>query len=89
MEPQDLFAFLREKVELFKDFPEPRLKELLAGSRVTTFEGNEAVIEFGEEGRFLGVLITGQAEAAVTDNTGARCASTFLKRAAFSAKCRL
>ena len=70
MEPQDLFAFLREKVELFKDFPEPRLKELVAGSRVTTFEGNEAVIEFGEEGRFLGVLITGQAEAAVTDNTG-------------------
>ena len=70
MESKDLFAFLREKVELFKDFPEPRLKELIAGSRVTTFEGNEAVIEFGEEGRFLGVLITGQAEAAVTDNTG-------------------
>jgi acetate kinase len=70
MESQELFIFLREKVELFKDFPEPRIRELIDGSRVTTFEGNEAVIEFGEEGRFLGVLLSGRAEAAVTDNTG-------------------
>ena len=70
MESQELLSFLQEKVELFKGFPENRLKELIEGSRVTTFEGNEAVIEFGEEGRFLGVLLSGTAEAAVTDNTG-------------------
>ncbi|HMD69354.1 MAG TPA: cyclic nucleotide-binding domain-containing protein, partial [Chitinivibrionales bacterium] len=70
MDSKSLFTFLREKVELFKDFPEDRLKELIDGSRLTTFESNEAVIKFGEEGRFLGVLLSGQAEAAVTDNTG-------------------
>jgi|WetSurMetagenome_2_1015567.scaffolds.fasta_scaffold00234_11 acetate kinase len=70
MDSPTLFAFLKEKVELFKDFPEAGLKELIDGSRQTTFEGNEAVIKFGEEGRFLGVLLSGQAEAAVTDNTG-------------------
>ncbi len=70
MDSKSLFTFLREKVELFKDFPEDKLKELIDGSRLTTFENNEAVIKFGEEGRFLGVLLSGQAEAAVTDNTG-------------------
>jgi len=70
MEPQELLKFLLEKVELFKDFPENRLQEIIDGSKQTTFEGKEAVIEFGEEGRFMGVLLSGKAEAAVTDNTG-------------------
>ncbi|MDD5675696.1 MAG: acetate/propionate family kinase, partial [Chitinivibrionales bacterium] len=61
---------LKTSVELFKDFPETVLNELIDGSHLTTFEGNEAVIKFGEEGRFLGVLLSGSAEAAVTDNTG-------------------
>jgi acetate kinase len=70
MDSPQLIAFLHEKVELFKEFPIDRLDELVKGSRQTTFEGNEAVIEFGEEGWFLGVLLSGQAEASVTDNTG-------------------
>ncbi|MGB7569368.1 MAG: phosphate propanoyltransferase [Chitinivibrionales bacterium] len=70
MGPDELRTFLKEQVELFRDFPDNRLRELIEGSRVTTFEGNEAVVEFGEEGRFMGVLLSGQAEAAVTDNTG-------------------
>ena len=70
MGPDELRTFLKEQVELFRDFPDNRLRELIEGSRVTTFEGNEAVVEFGEEGRFMGVLLSGRAEAAVTDNTG-------------------
>jgi acetate kinase len=70
MKPEELLKFLREKVELFSDFPENRLRELIDGSKLTTFEGNEAVIEYGEEGKFLGVLLSGKAEASVTDNTG-------------------
>ena len=70
MNSQQLTDFLHNKVELFREFPIDRLGELIKGSRLTTFEGNEAIIEFGEEGRFLGVLLSGQAEAAVTDNTG-------------------
>jgi len=70
MQASDLLDFLLTKVQLFKNFPQDKLKELVAASKITTFEGNEAVIKFGEEGVFLGVLISGQAEAAVTDNTG-------------------
>lgn len=70
MESEKLFSFLKDRVELFKDMPEEKLKALIDGSRITTFEGNEAVISFGQEGRFLGVLLSGKAEAAVTDNTG-------------------
>jgi acetate kinase len=70
MDQAQLIDFLIKKVELFKDFPRDCLNDLVKGSRQTTFEGNEAVIEFGEEGWFLGVLLSGQAEACVTDNTG-------------------
>ncbi|MBN1129097.1 MAG: acetate/propionate family kinase, partial [Chitinispirillaceae bacterium] len=70
MDNKQLVLFLRERVELFREFPGDRLEALVKGSRLTTFEGNEAVIEFGEEGWFLGVLISGKAEASVTDNTG-------------------
>jgi acetate kinase len=79
MESEEVRTFLKEHVELFKDFPDNRLKELIEGSRVTTFEGNEAVIEFGEEGRSMGVLLSGQAEAAVTDNTGRKVRLSLLE----------
>ena len=87
MGPDELRTFLKEHVELFRDFPDNRLRELIEGSRVTTFEGNEAVVEFGEEGRFMGVLLSGRAEAAVTDNTGNKVGFSSLKREASSAKC--
>ena len=54
MEKARAIDFLKEKVELFKDFPPEKMDELAAGSTITTFEPNEAIIEFGEEGRFLG-----------------------------------
>jgi acetate kinase len=79
MDSPQLIAFLHEKVELFKEFPPDRLDELVKGSRQTTFEGNEAVIEFGEEGWFLGVLLSGQAEASVTDNTGQKVRLSLLE----------
>jgi len=62
--------FLRNNVAVFRDFPDARLKELVEGSRVITFEPNEAVIRFGEEGRFLGIHLEGEAEVSVTDDSG-------------------
>jgi acetate kinase len=79
MGPQDLVAFLQKNVELFRDFPPDRLAQLIDGSRMTSFEGNEAILKFGEEGRFLGVLLSGQAEAAVTDNTGRKVRLSILE----------
>ena len=72
MNSADIVEFLQNQVALFRGFPEDRLKELEEGSRVLTFEPNEAIIEFGDEGRFLGVLLDGEAQAAVTDDSGVR-----------------
>ncbi|MBD3239586.1 MAG: acetate/propionate family kinase, partial [Chitinivibrionales bacterium] len=66
----DLRAFLSSSVPLFTDLPSDRLDQLVAGSRTATFEPGEAIVEFGEEGRFMGVVLDGEAEVSVTDDTG-------------------
>lgn len=71
-------AFLKNKVEHFKDFPEDTLEKLLTQAQITTFEPNEAIIEFGEEGRFMGVLLEGQAEVSIMDNSGEKHTITLL-----------
>jgi len=70
MSVNPIMEFLLSNVALFKGFPQDRLKELAKKGQVITFEPREAVIEFGEEGRFLGVLLDGEAEASVTDDSG-------------------
>lgn len=70
MDSTETIKFLKEHVELFRDFPQNLLEKLVSEVRVTTFEPNEAIIEFGSEGRYLGVLIEGEAEASVTDDGG-------------------
>ncbi|MBN1422090.1 MAG: acetate/propionate family kinase [Planctomycetes bacterium] len=72
MGPSDAVAFLRTKLALFRDAPEDELRALVAAARIATFESNEPIIEFGEEGRFLGVLLDGEAEVSVTDDAGQR-----------------
>lgn len=64
--------FLRQHVALFADFAEPRLREIASGSRTASFEPHEAIVEFGEEPRFLGVLLEGTATASVVSNSGDR-----------------
>ncbi len=70
MTSETIVRFLRTEVSLFEGFDEERLLELVSGSRVTTFEEHEAVVEFGEEGRFLGILLEGSAEISVVDDAG-------------------
>ncbi|HLC15316.1 MAG TPA: acetate/propionate family kinase [Thermodesulfovibrionia bacterium] len=70
MNESELIGFLTNHVELFKDFPMEMFEELIKGSRVVTFERNEAIIEFGEEGRFFGVMLEGEAEASLIDDSG-------------------
>jgi acetate kinase len=72
MDGRNIVEFLKSRVSLFTGFSDARLTELVKGSRVTTFEPNEAIVEFGEEGRFLGILLDGEAEASVTDDSGKR-----------------
>ncbi len=65
-----LIAFLRQQVPLFADFPVDKLESLVSASPVTTFEPHEAIVKFGEEGRFFGVLVEGVANASYTDDRG-------------------
>jgi acetate kinase len=70
MDNHDLSNYLHTQVELFAGFPDDKLARMIEGSRIVTFEPNEAVIEFGEENRFFFVLIDGKAEVTVTDDQG-------------------
>ncbi|MDD5248428.1 MAG: acetate/propionate family kinase [Rhodocyclaceae bacterium] len=68
----ELNQFLRENVALFDGFAPAVVAEITALSELRTFEGNEAIIECGDAGSFVGVLVSGHAEISVADNTGGR-----------------
>src|SRR5690242_19260092 len=71
---EELNQFLRENVALFAGFDAAVVEVVADASDLRTFEGNEAIIECGEEGRFIGVLVSGRAEISVSDNLGGRIA---------------
>ena len=68
----DLKRFFLEQVRLFENFPADKVEEIVMKSRLSTYEGNEAILETGDEGKFIGVVISGHAEISMTDNTGTR-----------------
>ena len=74
----DLKRFFLEQVRLFENFPADKVEEIVIKSRLATYEGNEAILETGDEGRFIGIVISGHAEISMTDNTGSRVVITQL-----------
>ena len=74
----DLKRFFLEQVRLFENFPADKVEEIVIKSRLATYEGNEAILETGDEGRSIGVMISGHAEISMTDNTGTRAVITQL-----------
>src|SRR5574343_499403 len=74
----DLKRFFLERVRLFESFPADKIEEIVIKSRLATYEGNEAILETGDEGRFIGIMISGHAEISMTDNTGTRAVITQL-----------
>jgi len=72
MSETDLKRFFLEQVRLFENFPADKVEEIVARSQLATYEGNEAILETGDEGRFMGIVISGYAEISITDNTGTR-----------------
>ncbi|WP_153144636.1 acetate/propionate family kinase [Dechloromonas sp. H13] len=68
----DLKRFFLEQVRLFEHFPADKVEEIVIKSRFATYEGNEAILETGDEGKFIGVVVSGHAEISMTDNTGTR-----------------
>lgn len=74
----DLKTFFLEQVPLFENFPADQVEAIVIKSRLATYEGNEAMLETGDEGRSIGVMISGHAEISLTDNTGTRSVITQL-----------
>ena len=66
----DATGFIKERVDLFKDFTAERIKQLVDGSLVRSFETNEAIAHQGAEATHFGVVLSGTVGAsAVTDGT--------------------
>jgi acetate kinase len=64
--------FLRFKVDLFKDFSDESLGKLVSGSRVASFEANEAVAHCGEDVTQFSVVLSGNVSASALGDGGAR-----------------
>ena len=66
----DTAGFIKERVDLFKDFTAERTKQLVDGSVVRSFEANEAIAHQGAEATHFGVVLSGTvAASAVTNGT--------------------
>jgi acetate kinase len=52
MSEVDLKRFFLEQVRLFETFPADKVEEIVIKSRLATYEGNEAILETGDDGRF-------------------------------------
>jgi len=72
MTPALILDFLRTRVSLFRHLPADRLESVIRESRVVSVEPHEAVIEFGDEARFLGVLLEGEIGVSVVGEGGRR-----------------
>ncbi len=68
---------------LFKNFSSKELEGLIKKSHVKTFAPREVIIQFGHPGRFLGIMLEGEAEAVVTGKTGERIRLGGLKKGNF------
>ena len=64
--------FLKTRVGVFKEFSPERLRELVDGSRVRSFEANEAIAHHGDEASVFGVVLSGTVGASVAGNGGSR-----------------
>ena len=63
----DPTGFIKEHVDVFKDFSAERIAQLVDGSRVRSFEAKEAIMYRGAEATHFGVVLSG-AVAADTGN---------------------
>jgi acetate kinase len=55
---------------LFQEFSKENLRKLIEKSQVRTFAPEEMIIQFGQPGRFLGIILEGQAVALVKNKEG-------------------
>jgi acetate kinase len=71
---------LLKSLPLFQSFSAEKLEELVEKSHVKTFAPQEVIIQFSQPGRFLGIMLEGEAEAVISEKTGERIRLGLLKR---------
>jgi len=64
--------FLKQHVGVCKDFSDEHLQQLVEGSRVASFEVNEAIAHHGAEATHFGVVLNGTVAASVVGGGGER-----------------
>ena len=70
METMNTLNFLKQEVGVFKSFSDERLQQLVDGSRIASFEANEAIVHCGEEATHFGVVLSGSLAASVIGDGG-------------------
>jgi acetate kinase len=71
---------LLESLPLFQSFSREKLEELVEKSHIKTFAPQEVIIQFGQPGRFLGIMLEGEAEAVIVGKDGGRVRLGLLKK---------
>ena len=71
------------ELPLFRSFASTELRNLLEKSELKRFAPQEKIIHFGQPGRFLGIVVEGEAEAVVTGEMGIRQRLGLLRRGDF------
>ncbi|MDQ1348643.1 MAG: acetate kinase, partial [Acidobacteriota bacterium] len=69
---REIVEFLRTNVPVFADFADERLAGLVGGSRVVSFEANEALAHQGSEPTHFCVILSGTVTASVAGEGGLR-----------------
>ena len=57
--------FLKQRVGVFKEFSDEKLRELVKGSQARSFEANEVIVHQGAEPTHFGVVLNGTVSASV------------------------
>jgi acetate kinase len=68
----EIVGFLKGNVPLLAGFSDERLGEIAGGSRVASFEPNEAIVHQGSDATQLGVVLSGTVSASVLGDGGVR-----------------
>jgi len=72
MAPPEIRAFLEAKIPLFAGLAAERIGALVSGSRMVSFEANEAIVHHGDEVRHFGIVLSGTVIASVIAEGGVR-----------------
>ncbi len=77
-----LVTFLGQ-LPIFRTFSQADLDKLIEKSQLRTYAPGDVIIRFGQPGRFLGIILQGEAEAVVTDKMGKQLQLGLIKPGGF------